>query len=772
MKKFFTLFLASFLIFDSAKTQSLLDSGLVAYYPFNGNDSDYSIFSNHPNFNNASLTTDRFGNQNSAYKFNGQNQYLRIPNSSTLNAGTKISLCAWIKVSGFYYGLCHGNIIMQKGNSDNVSGFYTLRFSDSNSCSGLAPDTLRQRFYGRTSGVSPTNFIQKDIWYFIVSTYDGNYGKLYINGKLENTIYAPGIVASCLDDLFIGKMNNSQYSYWLNGSLDDIRIYNRPLNLNEVRTLYKEEPKTTVSGNIYVDNNNDGIKDSLDYDMSYTKVKLSNGDIAFTDYDGSYSLFIDSVGKYVVSIDSTPIYIPTPSNDTLDITKLDTSITRDFRMLLNTGSLDSISVKITPLINAARPGFVYPIVVNYVNTGNSIINVSNNFTFDTTILQYDSSSSIGVVKNWNILSTTSNQMYPGQRNVFIAYFTVKSTAHLGDSVKLYATATANNAASFDTIYARIRGSYDPNEKDATPLLTTADVANGKFIDYIIRFENTGTDTAFKVLITDELSTLLDLSTIQITGLSHPCNILVNENKVTFTFNKIYLPYTGINNIASHGYIAFKVKPKNTVVDGTDIPNKASIYFDYNLPIVTNTAVTKIRNPIITPLKITDYTATQTNDINVKNTWFTSNEVNVDHFNVQRSFNGVDYANVGEIAAKNKNSNTYTFIDELKNIGVKNIYYRIMSVDKDGKTSFSATKQIVLKQNKSLVTIFPNPSNQKINISRVNAGVENLTITDVNGKVISRLQIVGLHATIDVSNLANGIYVIQFANGENIKFVKQ
>src|SRR6266480_3163043 len=107
-----------------------LSQGLVAYYPFNGNANDQSGNNNNPFFNNAVLTSDRNGNPNSAYYFNGTNSYMQIPNSASLNP-TKISLFALVKPMGFYQGVCHGNVILNKGNNDNnVQSQYKLRFSD------------------------------------------------------------------------------------------------------------------------------------------------------------------------------------------------------------------------------------------------------------------------------------------------------------------------------------------------------------------------------------------------------------------------------------------------------------------------------------------------------------------------------------------------------------------------------------------------------------------------------------------------------------------
>ena len=88
MKRLLCCFL---LITEFCTAQVNLDKGLQAYYPFNGNANDASGNNNNPVFNNATLTADRLGNPNSAYHFNGIDNYIRIPNNSSLNFSHKIS---------------------------------------------------------------------------------------------------------------------------------------------------------------------------------------------------------------------------------------------------------------------------------------------------------------------------------------------------------------------------------------------------------------------------------------------------------------------------------------------------------------------------------------------------------------------------------------------------------------------------------------------------------------------------------------------------------
>jgi len=219
-----------------------LSKGLMAYYPFNGNANDASGNGNNPVFNNSTLTTDYYGNANSACRFNGIDTYIEILNSNTLSTGNTISVCAWVKPMGFYYGTCHGNSVLMKGDNDFQTGNYMLRFDDAlytgTNCNGGIPDTVHQTYYGIGTGLSPvqdTPYAQKNIWRSVVYTYDGLHARLYIDCNLILDTEQPGLSFSNGDNLLLGKLNNSQFPYWLNAAIDEVRIYNRALNSDEVK---------------------------------------------------------------------------------------------------------------------------------------------------------------------------------------------------------------------------------------------------------------------------------------------------------------------------------------------------------------------------------------------------------------------------------------------------------------------------------------------------------------------------------------------------------
>jgi len=241
MKNSFLLFLLLIASLQSI-SQVNLNAGLMAYYPFTGNANDASGNANNPIFNNATLTQDRFGNANSAYSFNGTDNYIRIPNSPTLNSTNQISICVWVKVADFYRGTCHGNNVLMKGDADYKPGDYNIRFDDSyftnsGNCSQSQPDVSHETFFGINSGGSSNSpFIQTSQWYSVVYTCDGITAKIYVNCKLAASGPANGITFTNGDDLFLGSMNNPQYPYWFNGTLDEIRIYNRAINEDEIKT--------------------------------------------------------------------------------------------------------------------------------------------------------------------------------------------------------------------------------------------------------------------------------------------------------------------------------------------------------------------------------------------------------------------------------------------------------------------------------------------------------------------------------------------------------
>ncbi len=156
--------------------------------------------------------------------------------------------------------------------------------------------------------------------------------------------------------------------------------------------------------------------------------------------------------------------------------------------------------------------------------------------------------------------------------------------------------------NIDTIRQVVTSSYDPNDLTVNHSeLSLSQLAGGEKLDYLIRFENLGNDTAFAVTIVDSLpASMLQIGTLQLVGSSHNCQYrIASDGVLTMTFPRIRLPYRAIDVLRSQGFVRFQVKPRPTLWPGMRIPGAAHITFDFNAAIPTNTVVTLVSQPPIT-----------------------------------------------------------------------------------------------------------------------------------------------------------------------------
>lgn len=144
------------------------------------------------------------------------------------------------------------------------------------------------------------------------------------------------------------------------------------------------------------------------------------------------------------------------------------------------------------------------------------------------------------------------------------------------------------------------GSFDPNDVRAfaNDSLIEGEILAGTDIEYQIRFQNTGTDTAFNISIIDSLSKFLDLGTLRMGTSSHPYTWEIkNGNLLKIDFAGINLPDSTINEPGSHGFAQFRISQNPHLPNGTKIFNQAAIFFDFNEPVITNLHLLTIKNPV-------------------------------------------------------------------------------------------------------------------------------------------------------------------------------
>ncbi len=141
----------------------------------------------------------------------------------------------------------------------------------------------------------------------------------------------------------------------------------------------------------------------------------------------------------------------------------------------------------------------------------------------------------------------------------------------------------------DVVCRENTGSFDPNDKYGYPRgYDGGQIEPGTRIDYDIRFQNTGTDTAFTVVIRDTLTEALDISTLKMEGGSHDYVTTLDTNRIlTITFNNILLVDSLTNEPLSHGIVSFSIDHAPGLQPGDAIDNRVGIYFDFNEPVITN-----------------------------------------------------------------------------------------------------------------------------------------------------------------------------------------
>jgi hypothetical protein len=231
----------------------------VAHWNFNGNANDVSGKGHNGVPQNVTQTAGRAGKPNTAYLFNGTSSKIKVPYQADLNL-SKFSICAVVKMNGFYTDLCQGNRILERG-TEYGNGNYLLQFTDNaidSSCSVTGDTSMFNYSIGR--GNTPTynkpwqstNFLRSGSWHCVVGTFNDTVFKLYVDGVLQTTV-APASslgVGTSNEGISIGASSfgdTTLYPYWFNGLMDDLRLYDRALTASEVLTFCGNPDDTTAN---------------------------------------------------------------------------------------------------------------------------------------------------------------------------------------------------------------------------------------------------------------------------------------------------------------------------------------------------------------------------------------------------------------------------------------------------------------------------------------------------------------------------------------------
>lgn len=265
-------------------------------------------------------------------------------------------------------------------------------------------------------------------------------------------------------------------------------------------------------------------------------------------------------------------------------------------------SLVALDAHVALASGPARPGFLVTVAVTAVNntpanTGASTLMLS----FDPILSYVGSYPGSPSSVNGNELSWNFNGLGAYvQQTRWVTLQVPPDVDLIGTELMHTLSFTTGNvddlpANNTVAMYQVITGSFDPNLKAARTSTGldggTYFIDQDQWIDYTLHFQNTGTDTAFLVVVTDTLPATLDPATLEVGAGSHAFSwSLTGAGILRFDFPNILLPDSNINELHSHGFVSFRIRPKQPIAPGTVIENIANIYFDFNPPVITEPSV--------------------------------------------------------------------------------------------------------------------------------------------------------------------------------------
>ena len=367
-----------------------------------------------------------------------------------------------------------------------------------------------------------------------------------------------------------------------------------------------------IVGFTYKDVNTTCLKDSGDVGLKNIPVKIFNtsGNLlgsTYTALNGVYQ-FLDSAGTYDVVVDTVgKSYLTTCLNPGLDSTVtvavLDTNI--NFAIGCKPGF--DLGVQAISTCGIVFPGQIHSVRINagdmskWYNLNCASGLAGSLSVFITGPVQYIGAAAGALVPiaNGNIL-TYNIADFGAINNTsdFRILLQPYNTAQAGDVICITtkigpANGDNNQSNNNYTMCYNVVNSYDPNIKEVFPSLV--DPGFNDWLTYTIHFQNTGNAPAFNIKLADTLDTELDLTTFQVTDYSHANATSLIGRNLSVYFANIQLPDSSTDSEGSIGYIQYRIKPKTTWARPYTIRNTAYIYFDFNAPIVTNTANASIKD---------------------------------------------------------------------------------------------------------------------------------------------------------------------------------
>ena len=348
-----------------------------------------------------------------------------------------------------------------------------------------------------------------------------------------------------------------------------------------------------IQGQLFVDNNDDDVFNEGDLVVPRYPVDVV-ADAGFlsttTTDDGQYALLVDAQTAYNVSPRATDCPEGfTPTAQMVPPGEADEELNFFVRP---GGSEAAAELQLTAA--RLRCQQQVPLWVSIRNQG--CINLAGTLTVTLPAsVQFESADFAATQVDDGTVQFTITDLSILQHQQIQLLITAPDETFTGQELRFSASFQSNLLA--EDVEVEERGtvfcSYDPNDKAVQPQREDPNNANysewGEELIYTIRFQNTGNDTAYTVSIKDQLDAGLDLTSLRVIDQSHSCAVTLDDKaSLTVSCPDIFLPDSTTNLAASQGFVRFGITPLDGVPDGRRVENTASIFFDGNAPIITNT----------------------------------------------------------------------------------------------------------------------------------------------------------------------------------------
>ncbi len=861
MKKRFLSFLAIAIMIATTIQSQVPTKGLVAYYPFNGNANDSSGKGNNGSVNGVTLTSDRFGNKNSAYSFDGisNNIYIQHPILSNNPCDSNWTISFWFLLPKISDSM-NSFVVFSNGRTQGQSGFNGFGWFDS------SVKRIYGYWYGRAGLYATDSNYKANTWYNLTYVYTSINStlKVYVNGvdksgKIGNT--NTGGLASNLGNWYVGS--SGYYSAYFKGKIDDIRLYSRSLDSSEIQALYHESnydiktPSLPTNGLVayypFSGNANDSSGNGNNGTVSGAKLTTDR----FGKANKAYSF--DGVSNQIIVPNSPTLTF----NNSISFSfwgKLDSLVSgiplaiRDENTAHETSTRTDMGATPFPdydINNGISGGNVY--VKSQIKTDlnwHNFIGVFNQSTNVTTFyidgkLQGTSNVAITTIDKAHLTfgaasySWGSNQYFKGKiddiriynrsidsieiqnlyheggypinnltipSNGLVAWYPFTgnandSSGHNFNGVNNGATLTTDRFGNANSAYNfgkpsfidltmnnyGISGSADRTISAwvNTPSTNTYGqrvISMGMYKSGTAAWDSSYNGKFFQMTLDNNHLNLtggdcggvygcLSCSIVPKSGpnvtnsLWHHL-VIVYKSKVGYLYvdgaltNQLSMPfmnttgnanYIGISNDGLQDFLIGKADDIAIYNRGLDSSEILNLYHQggYLLPV---TIETFFANSI-------------SNEVSIN--WKTSSEINTSKFIIQHSSDGISFTDIGNINATGNGANIYDFTDNNPVNGIN--YYRLKSVENDGRSSYSKVVSVTFGDKESF-SIVPNPAKDFATISFSKSfDKASIAVYDMAGKQVIKQSLNASTSTykLNTQSLKSGLYVIKVNTDKGI-----